>query len=469
MFSSTYLNRALVYHQNTVDRIYQKHHSNDNNTMNNYHRLANNALIRLIQNEENRIIAILGARQVGKTTLLKQFSSIWKGRVARYSGDLLEHAELWRGTFADVKHDLEIQFGGSLETLNETVLLIFDEVQKIPESFNNLKILYDDFRKKIKIAISGSSSLVLLHRTSESLGGRVEIVTMYPLSFSEIFSQTPRALWMKKCMYDFKTIEADVLKTAERLEEFEEALNQAFSNGLFPESYQQKSIEEVKLLHQNYHQTYIEKDVRALKQVGNVLDFDRVWRLAQRANAQLLHLTNISMNTGLAFNTVKNYISVLSASFNIILLSAFVHGISSRIVKSPKIYSLDLGFFCHSTGLWGRELLTSSGFAGFSFESVMIQEFFKQERSFILNGEPYFFRTSAGSEVDLVIEKSLELYGFEFKISEKISASDFRGIKSLMAVSKAKVKVGFVVSRQPYAEKFGENLFAVPWWYFCVE
>lgn len=437
--------------------------------MHKYQRLARIALNRLTTpNATSKIIAILGARQVGKTTLLSDFAAEWNGKCVKYLGDRLEDANLWRGEFKNIKNDLELKLRSPLEDLTTPALVIFDEIQKIPEAFNNLKVLHDEFKENIRIAISGSSSLALLHRTSESLGGRIEIVTMYPLSLTEILNPVPQPVWLNNSMLDFTAIKTAVLRIGAFEGEARKILEKAISFGLFPEAYTEENIEEVKLLHQNYHQTYIEKDVRDLKEIGNVLDFDLVWKIAHRTNGQQLSYTNIMKETGLSFNTVKKYISVLAASFNISLLLPYGRSIRRRLVKSPKLFSVDIGFFNHCLNLYDKEELVASQFIGRIFESIMLLEFLKQERFFLMGGDPYFFRTTAGAEVDLVVEKGLDLFAYEFKYAEKIREADFKGIKSLAsAVGPNKVKAGFVVSRQPHAEQFGENLFAVPWWYFC--
>lgn len=434
--------------------------------MKKYQRLVKNSLNRLSESKTDKIIAILGARQVGKTTFLMDFTARWNGKLIKYLGDKLEDAAVWRGEFNVLKNNIELKLGIPLEKLNEPCLLVFDEIQKVPEAFNNLKILNDQFKEKIKIAISGSSSLRLLHRTTESLGGRVEIVTMYPLSFTEILSDSPEPLWIKKSVNNFDSIKSDILAKSKIGTDAEKSLKKALSFGFFPEAYLQENIEEVKILYQNYHQTYIEKDVRDLREVGNILDFDMIWKIANRNNGQMINYSNVSMESGLSFNTVKKYIAVLNACFNIFMLFPFTKNIRKRIVRSPKIFSLDIGFFNHCTGLYGEEMFKASQLIGRVFESVMVLEFLKQEKSFLIGGEPYFYRTSAGAEVDLVVERGLDVFAYEFKYSEKITASDFTGIKSLEACKN--VKAGFVVSRQPYPEKFGENLFAVPWWYFCT-
>jgi predicted AAA+ superfamily ATPase len=436
--------------------------------MKKYQRLTKNALKRLLDNKTGKIVAILGARQVGKTTLLLDFATEWQGKCIQYLGDKLEDALLWRGKFNDVKNNIELKLGIPLEKLKEPALIIFDEIQKIPEAFNNLKILHDQFKNVLKIAISGSSSLALFHRTSESLGGRVEIATMYPLSFTEIINHSPKPVWMANSARQFDVIKAMVIENAKHMEDASNSLLKAMSFGLFPEAYLQEKIEEVKILHQNYHQTYIEKDIRDLKEIGNVLDFDLIWKLAHRTNSQLLNYSSLANETGLAFNTVKKYVSVLSASFNIALLLPYTRNIRRRLTKSPKLFSVDVGFFNHCLNIYGREEMINTQIIGRVFESIMITEFLKQERSFLIGGDPYFFRTAAGAEVDLVVEKGMDLFAYEFKYSDKVTSSDFDGIKSLISASKNRVKSGFVVSRQTHAEKFAENLFAVPWWFFCI-
>ncbi|MBU0573373.1 MAG: ATP-binding protein [Candidatus Margulisbacteria bacterium] len=436
--------------------------------MQKYQRLSNIALNRLFEHKESKIIALLGARQVGKTTLLMELTSRWPGKVIKYVGDKLEDAELWRGNFRDIVRELEANLGERFDNIEKPALLIFDEVQKIPEAFDNLKVLHDDFKKKIKIAVSGSSSLQLLHRTTESLGGRVEIVTMYPLSFTEILGRQPEPVWMEKSGKDFAFILDDIIKKSRVAEEASRALEKALVFGLFPEAYLQEKVDEVRLLYQNYHQTYIEKDVRDLKEVGNVLDFDLVWKIAHRASGQLINYTNISKETGLAHNTVKKYISILAASFNISIFQAYSRSLRRRVVRSPKLFSVDIGFFNHCLDIFNLERLAAAQLTGVSFESVMIAEFLKQERGFIRGGEPYFYRTSANAEVDLVVERGVDLYAYEFKYSERRpEPSDFNGIRSLLTAARDRLKAGFVVSRYPHAEKYADNLFAVPWWYFC--
>lgn len=199
-----------------------------------------------------------------------------------------------------------------------------------------------------------------------------------------------------------------------------------------------------------------------------ILDFDLVWKIAHHSSGQLLSYTNISKETRLAFNTVKKYISILNASYNITMLASFTKGIRQRLIKSPKIFSVDTGFFNHCLGIYDTDVQNASGLIGRIFESIMISEFFKQERTFLLEGEPYFFRTSGGTEVDLVVEKGIDIFAYEFKYTDKVNASDFKNIRSLNRITNKDITAGFVVSRQPYPEKFGENLFAVPWWYFVM-
>lgn len=436
--------------------------------MKKYQRLVETALNRLISRKEAKIIALLGARQVGKTTLLADFGAKWPGKVINFLGDKLEDARLWRGNFSELKNQLEASAGQPLSQIGSPLLLIFDEIQKIPEAFNNLKIVHDSYKEKIKIAISGSSSLSLLHRASESLGGRIEIINMYPLAFAEILSDSPRPHWLEKSAAAYDQIKANVLKLADTAEKAQASLDRAISCGLFPEAFLQEELAEVRLLHQNYHQTYIEKDVRDLKEVGNILDFDLVWKIAHRTSGQLLNYTNIARETGLAFNTVKKYVSVLLASFNLYLLPSYTRSIRGRLVKSPKIFSLDNGFFNHCLNLYEKKDLLAANFVGRIFEASLVTEFIKQERSFLFGGEPFFFRTTGGAEVDLVVERGADLFAYEFKYSARITSADFAGLKSLSAGAVSRLKAGFVVSRQPYAEKFGDNLFAVPWWYFCL-
>jgi predicted AAA+ superfamily ATPase len=191
---------------------------------------------------------------------------------------------------------------------------------------------------------------------------------------------------------------------------------QDFLRGGYPELVAEPD-RDISLWHASYNQTYLERDVRSLRQVGDLTSFQSFLRALAARTGQLLNLSDVARDLGIALNTAKAWLSVLEATFQVIVLRPYHANIGKRLVKTPKVYFTDTGTLCHLAGLKDPEHAAAGPMGGAIFETAVLVEILK---TLIHRGEEpqvYFWRTSAGSEVDLVVESGGKLIPVEVKLS----------------------------------------------------
>ena len=239
--------------------------------------------------------------------------------------------------------------------------------------------------------LTGSQNLLLTESISESLAGRAAVLRLPPLSRREISGNPGRGLpWEPR-----SRTKQEPVRPAHLWNEF--------LRGSYPELSIDPS-RNISLWHASYIQTYLERDVRSLRQIGNLTQFQSFLRVLAARTGQLLNLTDISRDLGIAVNTARAWLSVLEASFQVIVLRPYFANTGKRLVKTPKIYFTDTGTLCYLVGLKDPGHAASGPMAGAIFETAVLSEVMKV---FLARGEDpqlFFLRTSAGSEVDLIIE-----------------------------------------------------------------
>jgi predicted AAA+ superfamily ATPase len=288
--------------------------------------------------------------------------------------------------------------------------VIFDEVQRVPDLFVRLKLLVDkDRRTKGRFVLTGSSQFAVMKRVSESLAGRIGMLALYPFQRSE----TPAAL-----------------------------RQQAIWKGTYPELIVEKYAYREEW-YSSYLETYLTRDVRELGGVGDLRDFRRCLVLLAGRTGQLLNISELSRDLGVAVNTVKRWISVLESSFIVYLLKPLFRNVGKRLVKSPKVYFVDPGMVSFLTGIHTERLFEDGPLAGSLFENYVVSEVIKRETHKGLRPELSFVRTSNGVEVDLVIDRGTSREFIEVK-----NTATFRPdlLKSLRALKGAADK-GFLLYR----------------------
>lgn len=349
-------------------------------------------------------IIVTGPRQSGKTTLLKHLFS----KTHRYVS--LDEPDMRLMANKDPKLFLE----------NYPPPVIIDEIQYAPGLFPFLKIVIDNNRsKKGQFLLTGSQSFPLMAKVGESLAGRIAVFTLLSFSFNE------------------------EMKVEERLNL--DTFKKRILRGGFPELVVNRDID-LKLWFSGYLQTYLERDIRQLRQIGDLMDFQRFLELLAAFNGQVLNLSELSRDLGVAVNTVKGWISVLEASNQIFLIKPFYKNKGKRIIKSPKVYFLDTGLLCYLNGVTHKEQVFKGPASGQLFENVVIGEII---RDFYNGGEVprvFWWRTSYGEEVDFIIEREGKIVPVEVKMTSRANKNLARGLFSFSKLFSKEIKKSILVN-----------------------
>jgi predicted AAA+ superfamily ATPase len=325
--------------------------------------------------QQRPVVLLTGARQTGKTSLLKKLFPSY-GYV---SLDLPRLAE-------------EAEESGSLFLEKYPPPTIIDEIQYAPQLFRYLKHTIDLRRQETGLYfLTGSQKFSLMQGVSESLAGRVAVVELSSLSLQELEQASGKRA------------------------EGEQLLRWILAGG-YPE-VQAQSLDPERFF-ADYLVTYLERDVRQALQVRNLRDFDRFMRLVAGRTGQLLSMNSVASDIGVTPSTVKSWLSVLEASNIILLLEPYYQNLGKRIVKTPKLYFLDTGLACFLAGIHTVEALRQSSLLGALFETLalgqIVRAYANQGRRPVL----YFYRDHEGHEVDFVIPVGEKLKLLECKWAE---------------------------------------------------
>jgi len=314
------------------------------------------------------VVGMTGPRQSGKSTLLQHVLS-------DYAYVSFDDART-----VDFFHDDPERF---IRTYQDKV--IFDEVQKAPELFNDIKIAVDKDRNKTgKFVLTGSSQFSFVKGISESLAGRIGLLTLLPYQYSEM---------PKNLRY------------------------QSIYRGSYPELVNKK-YRLSQDWYDAYINTYLNSDVKTLTHIGDMRDFQRLIRLLAANTSQILNMTQYANDIGVDVKTIKRWISILEASYIIFLLPPYYKNYGKRIVKRPKIYFYDTGIVAYLTGIETRDHYEHGPMAGRIYENYLISEILKRELHCKTHAELFYLRTSSGLEVDLIVDRKKSKELIEIKKTE---------------------------------------------------
>ncbi len=338
-------------------------------------------------------VVLVGPRQSGKTTLLKHLYAQSLPFVS------LELPDVRAAAAADPRGFLDLYPPPT----------VFDEIQSAPELLPYIKEQVDLHRERPgQYILTGSQNLLLMRQITESLAGRAAVLKLLPLTQREIDGTPGRSLaW-----------EANRITPGVEAPPVPELWNEVL-RGFYPEIARSPE-RDFRLWQASYVQTYLERDVRNLRNLRNLGDltlFQSFLRALASRSAQLLNLSELARDIGVAANTVRDWLSILEATFQVFLLRPYYANIGKRLVKSPKVYFMDTGVLCYLVGLREVEHAASGPMGGALFENLVIAEIYK---SIVHRGEEpalYFWRTASGTEVDLVVETQRKLIPIEIKLS----------------------------------------------------
>ncbi len=362
------------------------------------------------------VLVLTGARQTGKTSTLRRLFP----NHGFVSLDLPSEAEL-------AEHQ-PVEF---LQRHPPPVVL--DEIQYAPALFRHLKVAVDARRaEKGQFLLTGSQKFTLMKGVTESLAGRAALVELEPLSYAEILAAIPGS-----------------------------AVDEFIVRGGMPELQSDAEVEALPFLHA-YLATYLERDVRALTNVGSLRDFERFLRAAALRSAQLLNKAELARDTGIAPSTANQWISVLQASGQIAILEPWFSNRTKSLVKTPKLYLADSGLLCALLGVRTAAELGTSPLTGAIWETVVASELRRGLMNAGRPGELFFWRDRE-REVDFVIQRAGRFVLAEAKWTELPSARDAANLRLVAGqLPKGSVQRMAVICRCANAYPLGEGVEAMP-------
>lgn len=364
-------------------------------------------------------LILTGPRQSGKTTLLKSEFE-----------DMYDYASLEN---PDVRLRAKEDPIGFLGQFSKPVIL--DEIQYVPELLSYIKSLIDENRKPGKWILTGSQNFVLMQNVSESLAGRAAILTLMPFSVAERLGQGEDSVSVDKLLsinnFDTKNKKLDIAEVIFR--------------GNYPEIASNLKVDR-QIWNGSYITTYLERDVRNLKQVGDLGQFEIFLRACAIRTGQILDLSSIAREIGVSFTTVKRWLSLLETGYQVYLLYPYYRNIGKRLVKRPKIYFSDTGLASYLMGINSAESLITSLSFGSLFETMVVTDFLKRYLHYGQMPAMYYLRTQDDLEVDLIIENEEKLNLIEIKSSSTIKKEHISSLLRATLHLKGRVDRSIVIS-----------------------
>lgn len=389
------------------------------------------------------VIFIHGARQTGKTTLAKNL--VKEGYPATYL--TLDTPQVLTAATSDPE--------GFIAGLARPVIL--DEVQLAPELFRVIKAAVDRDRRPGQFLLTGSAHLLVLPRLAEALVGRMEILTLWPLSQGEIVGREEHAI---------DILFADQILPSGELDSDDcgrDRLVERLVRGGYPELLTRKSEARRRAWFDSYVLTILQRDVRELANIDGLLALPNLLRLVAARSGTLLNTSELSRSSGIPRATLKRYLALLEGTFLVLPVPAWASNLSKRLVRSPKMVLLDTGLLSFLQGMGTTNLLQDPTRLGPVLENFVILELIKQIGWSTIRPRFFHFRTHAGQEVDLVLENAAgEMVGVEVKARSKVTARDFRSLHTLQEALGDRFRRGVVFYTGRTAVPFGERLHALP-------
>jgi uncharacterized protein len=353
------------------------------------------------------VIALTGPRQSGKTTLVKHLCP-------NLPYITLEDPDTRLFAASDPRSFLNRYPDGA----------IFDEIQQTPELFSYIQSIVDNQRKNGMYILTGSQNFMLHEKISQTLAGRTALLKLLPLTISEI-----KAVNLLMGKYD------DLI-----------------FNGFYPRLYDQQIAPAD--FYPFYIETYIQRDIRQVKNILNLSTFIRFIKLCSARIGQLLNLSSLANDCGIAVSTAQQWISLLETCYIVYLLKPHYANYNKRLVKMPKLYFYDTGLACSLLNIENPTQLSNHYLKGGLFENMVIVDYLKQRLNQGLPDNCYFWRDKTGNEIDLMIEKGGGLFAIEIKSGETYNADYFKGIRYWNRISNSNPENAYVVYAGNQEQKF---------------
>ena len=389
--------------------------------------------------QDSPVLLVRGARQVGKSTLIKHLFQATHQYLTFDDPNIL----------ASCHHD-PLAF---LESLTQNVIL--DEIQRVPHLLPVLKKVVDDFPRPGHFILTGSADILHMKNVSESLVGRMEVYDLWSLTQSEI----------ENTNHDFieRAFSSESVHISSHRFETASDIGERMSRGGYPEAIRRINAERRAQWFKSYLTTLIQKDIRDLANIEGLVDFPKLISLIAARCGSLFNNSELSRCSGIPQTTLKRYLTLLEHLYLTVPLLPWSENRSKRLVKSPKIYMSDTGLLMH---VLGNPHSTSSQHMqtlGHVFENFVVMEIIKQLSWNNSGIRAYHYRTHTGQEVDIILERpDGQLVGIEIKLSQQIQSKDFLGLKTFKEDIGARFQKGIVLYTGTQKLVFGGQLESWP-------
>jgi hypothetical protein len=395
------------------------------------------ALLREAIND-HAVVVLTGARQVGKSTLLRQESPFAEWRYLTFDDlDIL----------AQSKRDPASLWAGSTR-------IVLDEVQKSTTLLEGIKAEVDANPGKYRFVLSGSANLLLLKKISESLAGRAVYFNLYPMTAGEMNALSPPGLVQSLFAGQFPSEEKIESKLFDPIS--------AMWSGFMPSLLELESAAAKLRWWEGYVATYLERDLRQLSQIDSLADFRRLMAALALRAGQILNQTEVARDAGLSQPSVHRYINLLEATCLMERLPAFAINRTKRLVKSPKLMWVDSGLASFLAGHFDPESLRNSREAGGVFESMIYLHLGALCQLLTPKPRIFYWRTTTGKEVDFVLEWGRKLIAVEVKLSSTPKFADTQTLK-LFLDEYPETVAGVLVHTGNEIKMLHEKIVAIPW------
>lgn len=349
--------------------------------------ITRNISVRLIELAlQYPVVTITGPRQSGKTTLVKQ---------------IFAHKKYINLELPDVREFAQNDPRAFLRGLPNGAIL--DEIQRVPDLVSYIQGIVDEKDQPGMFILTGSQQFELTNSINQSLAGRTALLKLLPLCVSELVST-------------YKNLSVDSL----------------LFKGMYPRIYE-KGLDPSQAI-ADYIATYIERDIRQLIQIKDLSLFQKFLRLSAGRTGQILNMQNLANDTGVSQTTIREWLTILEASYIIYFLQPYFSNVRKRLVKSPKLYFYDTGIVCFLLGIEKESQLATHYLKGNIFENFVVSEIIKYRFNKVKSNNLNFYRDSSGNEVDVIYNIADAIVPIEIKSAETFSQSFTKGFKHLEKV-----------------------------------
>ncbi len=382
-------------------------------------------------------VLLTGARQIGKSTLCLSLD-----REYRVFDDLTQREA--------AKNDPQ----GYIASLPKPVTI--DEIQKVPEVLDGIKLEIDGHRVNGSFLLTGSANVLDMKKAKETLAGRIVEIPMYPLSQKELHHKPEENIIDILFTKGVEGLRCDKKSVTELLE--------AILKGGYPEILKIDSSRGRSLWFNAYISTYVERDIRDVGELRDISAFIRFYNIIAPRSCGLVNKSDLANEANLSEATASNYLSMLEMIYQIALLKPYLSNISKRFIKSPKLFMTDSGLFCHLLGIASVDDLMQSKYKGDIIETFVYAELAKHIGYSQTQPSIYHYRTNDKKEIDFIIEKSDTIFAIEVKSSLSIKKEAFKHIEDFQKKSSKEI-IGIVLYAGNDIVPFGDRnykRFAVP-------